>query len=441
MPPTSRAVPGRPPEALIRRLAFHGRHLPDSPADSDPWDPEQCRRRLRLGGRIDPLRFLPLLEAIRSDGQIPDLWAVPILQGVADRRLGCPAETAVNMAPGGSLAGQPSAAALSEALREWLGDGSPVWDFPRTAAELVLAALPPQHPGHPSPEPIPDLTPGLLRLAAHPDPEIPEGPADPAGGVRGRTAQAAVFIAARHGAAGNPLPALLEGLLFRLTADRHPAVVQSMVRALTELAATSSNLAWRLFRAASRPGLDRILPAAETFLQTRMADDWDRVRPVLHRTKQAEIALDAAGWAAALVLASRSGKWAGPFLAEALSTLPQPETGIAVLETILPGRGGTAAAGPDALDIPLFIALTETPAPPPPFADRLLQRFSEAAAAETVPLDALFRMAYNLLKMLDRTSGTAVRSLFFQGLEHLAKRAPQMGAVLWETVRADNSRL
>jgi hypothetical protein len=439
MPPTER--PDRPPEGLIRRLAFHGRHLPGSAvADSDLRDPERCRNRLRRGGRVDPLRFVPLLEIIRSDPHIPDPWVAPILQGIAERLLGNPVENPTQSEQFGSLAGQPPPDSLAQTLREWLTADSPLWAFPPVAADAVLAGISPQGPRDSSCEPNADLTAGLLRLAGDSDPEIPDGPADASGGVRGRTARAAVLLAAQHGDAGRPLPPLLENLLFRLAADRHAAVVQSLVRALAELAHSSPNLAWRLFRASSRPGLNRILPAAETFLQTRMGDDWERVRPVLQRLKQAEIALDAEGWASALVHASRAGQLAGPSLIEALSTLPLPETGLAILEKTVPRHDGPAATGPKALDFPLFIALTETPAPPPPLADRLMEKFSEAAPAETVPLDALFRMAYNLLKMLDRTSGTAARSLFFQGLDHLQKRAPRMGAMLLETVRAAHSR-
>jgi hypothetical protein len=440
MPPTNRSVHGRPPEELIRRLIFHGRHLPDAPAgDSTLGDPKRFRDRLRLGGRIDPLRFLPLLEIIRSSPHIPDLWAAPILQGVVDRLRGDPPEGPALPERSGTPAGQPPPAALASTLLEWLTEDSPIWDAPRLAADAIRTVLSQPGPENFFAEPNLDPTPGLLRLAAESDPEIPDGRADAPGGVRGRAAHAAVLLARRRGEAGRPLPPLLENLLFRLAADRHPAVVRSLVQALSELASTSPNLAWRLFRAAGRPGLDRILPAAETFLQTRMGEDRERVRPVLQRLKQAEIALDAEGWASALVHAFRSGEWAGPSLNETLSTLP-PETGLAILEKIAPPHGGPGRAGPEALDLPLFIALTEIPAHPAPLADLLMERFSEAAAAETVALDALFRMAYNLLKMLDRTSGTAARSFFFQGLDHLRKRAPRMGAMLLETVRSAHSR-
>ncbi len=435
MPPTDRPDPVRAPEALIRRLAFHGRHLPGSPVvDSDLRDPKECRNRLRMGGRVDPLRFVPLLEIIRSDPHIPNPWAASILQGVAERLLGNPVEDPTRSERIGSLAGQPPPDSLAQTLREWLTADSPLWAFPPVAADAILAAISPHGPRHPSCEPNADLTAGLLRLAGDSHPEIPDGPADASGGVRGRTARAAVLLAAQHGDAGRPLPPLLENLLFRLAADRHAAVVLALVQALTELAKISPNLAWRLFRASSRPGMARIFPAAETFLQTRMADEWGHVRPVLRRLKQAEMALDAEGWASALVHASRAGQLVGQSLIEALSALPLPETGLAILKKIFPRHGGPA------LDFPLFIALTETPGPPPPLADRLMGKFSEAAPAETVPLDALFRMAYNLLKMLDRTSGAAGRAPFFQGLAHLAERAPRMASVLLDSVQeAGNS--
>lgn len=418
---------------MIRLLAFHGRHLPDSPG-ADNRDPEVLRRRLRFGGRLDPLRFLPLFDIVRNDSEIPDEWAIPVLQGIADRLESGTEVAAPEPLPAGSLAGQPSDAELRARFRHLLREWPPLRDDPRATARTLRVCI------GPGGEPPTDLVPVMLALAAHPNPAVPDGPADDAGGVRGRTADAAVRLSARIRTAGAESPPLLESLLTRLAADRHPAVVRTLVSALPELADEKPEAAWRLFRIASRRGLAPMANPAERFLRARMAHEWPEVRAALERFRRESVALDAAAWGRAIARAVEAGRFSPKRLPEALGVLPAPETGRTILE-FLHSRslepGSEAGANPRvARRDAALLAMAGDSETPPPLADRLTEIFRERAERAGQPLDAVLRMAYKLVNLLDRTAAPGSRPDFFLGLDALARRAPRAAGRVAEELLA-----
>lgn len=399
---------------MLALLDFHGRYLPGS----DLRDPTACWERLQEGGRQDPRRFLDLFHRIRRDNNLPDIWALPLLQGVVQRLQGPVGEAAAPPAPNGSLAGQPSRSELRTFLQEQM-DWPILWDFPTTAADVLLATIGPTLP------PVVDRVPALLRLAAHGDPAVPDGPTDGQGGVRGRAAAAGVTVAARFAEAKISVPPLLESLLFRLAADHHPAVVQSMVRKLPTLAA-ASELAWRLFHAAARPGLNRLVPAADAFLRSRLAEDEPAVRRALDRMARESAVPTGPAWGDAMAQATLDGRLPPDRLPALLSRLTGFEAEIqlfnrlaavlAATESEDPGRRRRAVAA--------AAALSADPTAPPDRLARLIDLFHSLVHHGDHSLEAPLRMAYNLIMQLPRTADGGSRPAFFAGMETLAGRAP-----------------
>lgn len=402
-----------PPGMLLALLDFHGRYLPGS----DRRDPVACRERLREGGRRDPRRFLDLFYRIRRDDALPDIWAVSILHGVV-QRLENPAGDAASAPPLGSLAGQPAPSELRAFLREQMGWPT-LWEFPAAAADALQAAIgftpPPQ-----------DLVPALLRLAAHRDPTVPEGPTDEQGGVRGRAAAAGVTLAARFGEAEIPVPPLLASLLFRLAADPHPTVVQSLVGALPPLAAAASELAWRLFHAAARRGLDRLIPAAETFLRSRLAEDEPAVRRMLDRMARESKAPAGAPWGDAMAQAVLDGRLPPDRLPALLFRLTGFEAEIQLHNRLAAVLSATESVNPKQRRraIATAAALSTDPAARPARLARLIDLFHDLVHHGEHSLEAPFRIAYNLIQQFPQTADGGNRPAFFAGMETLAGRAP-----------------
>lgn len=260
-----------------------------------PPDIESLLLQLRNCSKADPGAFIPFFDKITVSDTIPDSYAVPIAEGIADYL--------ISNFPSDETSDVPSDLIRpAKVLLHWLDVHSFLWEKCEGISDtLALCCRILENPADAEP-----LLFGLLRLAGHSDPESPKNEASVTAerlnevsqhSVRGKIANSAIRLASNLLKNGKSLHPLLFPLLFRFATDAHPGVRAALLCGLADFGKYDADGAWKLSDAMFHSPNPFLWEYAEAFLCHQCQENFPKVRVCLRRIELGKTRGKISAWA------------------------------------------------------------------------------------------------------------------------------------------------